>query len=68
MFVFLNNSRDMGSSSIEDALTREELYHSCDDDDEQGQQLGVREHVLHSGGPFDVPAVDERQNHWNTDK
>lgn len=42
------------------ALTIDQLHHASGDDDEQSDQLRIRENVLHSGGPLHVPAVHER--------
>ena len=40
-------------------LPSPELDQASPDDDKQGEELGVGEHVLHRRGPLDVPAVDE---------
>lgn len=33
-------------------LTLEQLDNACDDDDDEGGDLGVGEHVLHAGAPL----------------
>ena len=43
-------------------LAPPELDHPGGHDDEQGQELGVGEHVLHCCGPLHVPTVDKCQN------
>lgn len=53
----------MASLLLSLSLTLGQLVHPRDDDDEECEQLGVREDVLHLGCPADVPAVNERQHH-----
>lgn len=42
--------------------TRKQLISSSCYDDEQGQELGVGEHVLHPSRPLDVVTIHECQN------
>ena len=44
------------------ALTPSELNDPGADDDEEGEQFGHGENVLHPGGPLDLVAVDEGQD------
>ena len=48
--------------SVRLCLTPSELNDPGADDDEEGEQLGHGEHVLHPGGPLDLVAVDEGQD------
>ena len=46
-------------------LPPSELDQPCPDDDEEGEELGVGEHVLDGRGPLDVPAVDKCEDGYN---
>lgn len=57
---------DRGKSWIDVVeLTSEKLISPGEDDDEEREELGVSEDILHSRRPFHVPAVDERKDACN---
>ena len=49
-------------------LAAAELDQPGPDDDEEGEQLGVGEHVLHRRGPLHVPAVHKREHGCEQEK
>jgi hypothetical protein len=49
-------------------LTSSELNESSDHDDEESQQFGVGEDVLHESCPFHLPTIDESQHTCNQAK
>ena len=53
---------------MNERLTPAQLHHPGDDDDQQGEELGPGEDVLHSRGPLHVPAVHEREHHWGGER
>ena len=46
-------------------LPSAELDQARPDDDEEGEELGVREYILHGGGPLYIPAVNECEDGCN---
>ncbi len=65
-FASRSNSTETNKEAADfSILTKAQLIDSRSDDDEQGQQFGVGEHVLDASGPLDVPAVDKRQETFN---
>lgn len=50
---------------MSERLTHVQHVEAGADDDEKGKQLGIGEVILHHGGPLDLVAVDECQQHCN---
>ena len=63
-----HDPREVGLRVLEVEVLRlppAELDQAGPDDDEEGEELGVSEHILHCRGPLYVPAVDKCEDGCN---